>query len=137
VSRFPQTQPHSEPTYASASQPRPRARGYRPANLPPERQSPDARVEEVMAYRRESARTVFRKLQSGAYRSYKSGDTRLIEWASVIEDRDRCLKLGAQLAEPPPPGQKRRVGRPKKTVVATRHENPSSEPEPEDQESAS
>jgi hypothetical protein len=34
---------------------------YKPASLPPERLSPDATVEEVMAFRRESPRSVFRK----------------------------------------------------------------------------
>jgi hypothetical protein len=63
-----------------------------------------------MKFRRESSRTVFRILRSLIYRSYKSGDNSLIEWASVIADRDRCMKLGPQLAQPT--GKK--VGRPKK-----------------------
>jgi hypothetical protein len=87
---------------------------YKPASLPPERQSPDARVEEVMAYRRESARTVFRKIRDGAYESYKSGENRLILWSSVIEDRKRCVELGPQLAQRAPTS-KRKPGRPRKS----------------------
>jgi hypothetical protein len=59
---------------------------YKPAQLPPELRSPDATIAEVMAYRRESARTVFRKLEKGVYRSHKNGDTRLITWESVIAE---------------------------------------------------
>jgi hypothetical protein len=88
---------------------------YKPAQLPPDRQSPDATIPEVMAYRRESARVVWRKIEKGVYRSHKNGDTRLIEWASVIEDRERCVAQGAQLLPPPATG-KRSVGRPRKTA---------------------
>jgi hypothetical protein len=79
-------------------------KGYRPApieSLPPGRQSLDATIQEVMAYRRESARVVWRKISDGTYKSYKDGNKRLIEWASVLEDRDRCIALGPQLSEPP------------------------------------
>jgi hypothetical protein len=63
---------------------------YKPAILPPERQSPDATIPEVMAFRRESARTVFRKIRGGIYLSYKSGDTRLIELGERL-CRPGCL----------------------------------------------
>jgi hypothetical protein len=78
---------------------------YKPAPLPPELRSPDATVAEVMAYRRESARTVWRKIAKGVYRSHKNGDTRLIEWASVFEDRERCRQLGPQLLAAPCDGE--------------------------------
>lgn len=67
---------------------------YKPAQL----ESPDMLISEVMAFRRGSAAVVFRKIRAGRDRSCKSGDTRLIERASVIEARDRCLKAGPQLA---------------------------------------
>jgi hypothetical protein len=85
---------------------------YKPAaNLPPELRSPDGTVAEVMAFRRESAATVFRKIRAGVYRSHKNGDTRLIEWASVLADRDACIERGPQLE----PLTSRR-GRPKKVA---------------------
>jgi hypothetical protein len=83
---------------------------YKAATLPPNLR-PDATIPEVMAYRRESARTVFRKLASGAYQSYKSGEARLILWESVFADRERCLAQGAQLPSRPTTG-KRPPGRP-------------------------
>jgi hypothetical protein len=83
---------------------------YKPAKL----RSPDATIPEVMAFRRESARTVWRKIEKGVYRSHKNGDARLIEWASVIEDRERCVAQGSQLPQRPATG-KRAVGRPRKT----------------------
>jgi hypothetical protein len=86
---------------------------YKPAQLPPDLRV-DARVEEVMAFRRESSRTVFRKIASGAYKSYKSGDTRLILWESVLADRERCLALGPQLTRRQA-GDKRQPGRPRKS----------------------
>jgi hypothetical protein len=86
---------------------------YKPAKLPPERSSLEATIAEVMAYRREGARTVFRKLAEGVYKGHKNGDSRLITWESVIADRERCVAQGAQLSERPATG-KRRVGRPKK-----------------------
>jgi hypothetical protein len=87
---------------------------YKPAaSLPAAIGNPDATIPEVMAFRHESARSVQRKIASGAYASYKSGDTRLILWASVIEDRERCLKRGPQLSARPVTG-KRRPGRPRK-----------------------
>lgn len=85
---------------------------YKPAPPPAELGLPDATIPEVMAFRRESSRTVFRKIASGAYQSYKSGDTRLILWRSVLEDRERCLARGPQLS--PQPTGKRRPGRPRK-----------------------
>jgi hypothetical protein len=84
---------------------------YKPAplaSLPPDMRL-DATIPEVMAFRHESARTVFRKLRDGVYRSHKNGDTRLIEWASVIEDRNAGIERGPQLAPPAigkhPPGR--------------------------------
>jgi hypothetical protein len=65
-----------------------------------------------MQFRRESAATVFRKIRNGSYRSHKNGDTRLIEWASVIADRDACIERGPQLA--PLTGRR---GRPKKIAA--------------------
>jgi len=56
-------------------------------------------VPEVMAFRHESAATVFRKIRDGRYRSFKNGDTRLVEGESVIADRDACIARGPQLAE--------------------------------------
>jgi hypothetical protein len=97
---------------------------YKPASsLPPELRV-DATIPEVMAYRRESARTVFRKLELGIYRGHKNGDSRLITWESVIADRERCLAQGAQLSQRPAT-EKRRVGRPRKIERA-----PVSEPHP-------
>jgi hypothetical protein len=86
---------------------------YRPAPLPSDLRL-DATIPEVMAFRHESSRTVFRKIASGAYRSYKSGDTRLIVWQSVVEDRERCLARGPQLSRPQT--GKRRPGRPRKAA---------------------
>jgi hypothetical protein len=85
---------------------------YKAANLPPELKL-DATIPEVMAFRRESARTVYRKIESGAYRSHRNGDRRLIEWASVREDRERCIAQGHLLGKPPSPGKRKR-GRPRK-----------------------
>ena len=85
---------------------------YKPANLPPELRL-DLTIPQVMALRHESARTVYRKIASGAYRSHKNGDSRLIELTSVIEDRERCIALGPQLGARPMTA-KRRPGRPKK-----------------------
>jgi hypothetical protein len=47
---------------------------YKPANLPTELKL-DATIPEVMAFRRESARTVYRKIESGAC-SHRNGDRR-------------------------------------------------------------
>jgi hypothetical protein len=66
-----------------------------------------------MAFRHESARTVFRKIASGAYTSYKSGESRLILWDSVIADRERCLARGPQLSRRAETGKRPR-GRPRK-----------------------
>jgi hypothetical protein len=86
---------------------------YKPAQLPPDLRL-DATIPEVMAFRHESARTIYRKIEAGIYRSHKNHDgARLIEWASVLEDRDRCIALGHQLGQRPVTG-KRPVGRPKK-----------------------
>ena len=86
---------------------------YRPAaDLPPGIQPLDLTVSEVMAVRRESAATVFRKIRDGRYRSYKSGDSRLIELASVLADRDACLARGPQLVE-----LTGKRGRPKKVAA--------------------
>jgi hypothetical protein len=93
---------------------------YKPAQLPPELRSPDASISEVMAFRHESAATVFRKIRAGTYRSHKNGDSRLIEWASVLEDRANCLAAGPQLAP-----QTGKPGRPPKAAG-----QPVSEPHP-------
>jgi hypothetical protein len=85
---------------------------YKPAPLPPDLRL-DVTINEVMAFRRESARTVQRKIANGTYQSYKSGENRLILWASVLEDRERCLARGPQLPPQPTTG-KRRPGRPRK-----------------------
>jgi hypothetical protein len=85
---------------------------YKPALLPPNLRL-DATVAEVMAFRRESARTVFRKIASGAYTAYKSGESRLILWDSVIADRERCLARGPQLSRRAATGKRPR-GRPRK-----------------------
>jgi hypothetical protein len=83
---------------------------YKPADLPPDLKL-DATIPEVMAFRRESARTVYRKIESGAYRSHRNRDRRLIEWASVFEDRARCIAAGHQLGQRPDGKPKR--GRPR------------------------
>jgi hypothetical protein len=85
---------------------------YKPADLPPDLKL-DATIPEVMAFRRESARTIYRKIESGAYRSHRNGDRRLIEWASVFEDRARCIAQGHQLGQRPTTAKRRR-GRPRK-----------------------
>jgi len=90
---------------------------YKPVPPPAELGLPDATVSEVMAYRRESARTVFRKIASGVYQSYKNGDSRLIVWESVLADRERSLARGAQLPSRPATG-KRPPGRPRKISEA-------------------
>jgi hypothetical protein len=85
---------------------------YKPALLPPNLRL-DATVAEVMAFRRESARTVFRKIGSGGYTSYKSGENRLILWDSAYADRERCLARGPQLSRRAATGKRPR-GRPRK-----------------------
>ena len=85
---------------------------YKPAPLPPNLRL-DGTVAEVMALRHESARTVFRKLTAGTYKSYRNGGRRLIVWQSVVDDRERSLSHGAQLPSRPVTG-KRRPGRPRK-----------------------
>jgi hypothetical protein len=66
----------------------------KPARLPPELRSPDATITEVMAYRRRSERTVFRKLEKGVYRGHKNPDSTLVTWESAFADRERCLAQG-------------------------------------------
>jgi hypothetical protein len=61
---------------------------YKPAKLPPERQSPDATVEEVMAFRRESSRSVFRQIRDETYEGYESRERRLVPWSSVSSHRE-------------------------------------------------
>lgn len=80
-------------------------------------ESPDMTFDEVKAFRREGGSTVWRKLRSGRYVSYKSGDKRLITRESVLADRERCLAEGPQLTEAPPGG--RSPGRPKTKSGAT------------------
>jgi hypothetical protein len=94
-------------------------------SLPPELGLPDATIQQVMTFRNESPRTVWRKIRNGTYESYKDGDRRLITWKSVLEDRERCRKLGPQLSQPPATGKRPR-GRPKKTTESLL-EGPSSE----------
>lgn len=84
---------------------------YKPANLPVDMRL-DATVAEAMAFGYQSASSVFRKIRDGRYESYKDGESRRITWASILKDRERLLKEGPQLAEPPT-GARR--GRPKKT----------------------
>jgi hypothetical protein len=84
-----------------------------PAALPPELGVPDGTVAQVMFFRNESARTVWRKISIGTYQSYKNGDRRLILWKSVLQDRQNCIERGPQLSRPPATG-KRRPGRPSK-----------------------
>ena len=57
-------------------------------------ESPDMTFAEVKAFRRVGDSTVWRKIRSGAYNSYKSGDKRLITRESVLADRERCLAKG-------------------------------------------
>ena len=65
--------------------------------------SPDMTIEEVVVFRRESASTVQRKMRSGAYDSYLSGnDKRLITRESVLRDREACLARGPRFGEVPP-----------------------------------
>jgi hypothetical protein len=107
--------PGSAKPHGAEPSPRPRRYGYKPAplaSLPPELGLPDGTVQEVMRFRNESARTVWRKITDGTYQSYKDRDRRLILWSSVLADRARCIEAGPQLSEPP--SGKRRVGRPPK-----------------------
>ena len=77
---------------------------YKPAaSLPAAIGDPDATIPQVMAFRHESARTVQRKIASGAYQSYKSGENRLI-LARV--ERRQCRRF------PDRRGTSRRVGLP-------------------------
>ncbi len=78
--------------------------------------SPDMTIAEVAAFRREGESTVWRKIRTGAYVSFKSGDKRLITRESVLADRERCLAEGPQLTEAPPGG--RPPGRPKAKAEA-------------------
>jgi hypothetical protein len=73
--------------------------------------SPDMTIAEVAAFRREGQSTVWRKIRSGAYVSYKSGDKRLVTRESVLADRERCLAEGSRLTKAPL--EKRKPGRPK------------------------
>jgi hypothetical protein len=73
--------------------------------------SPDLTVAEAAALRREGESTVWRKIRSGAYVSFKSGDKRLITRESVLADRERCLAAGPQLTKAPL--ERRKPGRPK------------------------
>jgi hypothetical protein len=97
-----------------ASEPAPKRRGtgrtLKQQSLDPG-DSPDMTFAEVKAFRREGDSTVWRKVRSGRYVSYKSGDKRLITRESVLADREQCLAEGPQLTEAPPEG--RPPGRPK------------------------
>jgi hypothetical protein len=73
----------------------------------------DLVIGEVMYLRREGPRRVFQKIADGVYKSHKNGETRLIDTASVLADRDRALSEGPQLS-PPPESGKRGPGRPRK-----------------------
>jgi len=74
-------------------------------------QSPDATIPEVMAFRKESANTVFRKIHARVYEAHKNLDNTLITWKSVYADRDACLKRGRLTR---PATTKRKPGRPPK-----------------------
>jgi hypothetical protein len=97
-----------------ASEPAPKRRGtgrtLKQQSLDPG-DSPDMTFAEVKAFRREGDSTDWRKVRSGRYVSYKSGDKRLITRESVLADREQCLAEGPQLTEAPPEG--RPPGRPK------------------------
>ena len=86
---------------------------YKPATIPIDFNCVDATVEQVMAYRGESASKVFRKMRDGTYVSYVNGKRRMIVFASVKLDRDRCIARGPQLLPLNQPG-KRPLGRPRK-----------------------
>jgi hypothetical protein len=85
---------------------------YKPAVLPPDRQSPDATIEEVMSFRKESANTVFRKMAAGIYKAHKNLDNTLITWESVYAERKACLERGRPSR--PAPKTKRKAGHPPK-----------------------
>jgi hypothetical protein len=90
---------------------------YKPVpleSLPAELGMPPASIQQVMAFTGTSARSIWRKIANGTYKSFKDGDRRFILWSSVIKERDRLIALGPQLSRRPTTG-KRPVGRPKKT----------------------
>jgi hypothetical protein len=73
----------------------------RAATVPVE--SPDMSIAEVAIFRHESPSTVQRKMRTGAYVSYLSGnDKRLITRESVLRDREACLARGPRFGEVPP-----------------------------------
>jgi hypothetical protein len=86
---------------------------YKPATIPIDFNCVDATVEQVMAYRGESASKVFRKMRDGTYVSYVNGKRRMIVFASVKLDRDRCIARGPQFTAAAH-GVKRKLGRPRK-----------------------
>ena len=98
------------------------------SSLPPELGPPDATIPQVATFTNSSPRTVQRKIEDGTYESYKDGDRRLITWKSVLEDRERCRKLGPQLSQRPATG-KRPVGRPRKRDAASADGRPGSRAE--------
>jgi hypothetical protein len=85
---------------------------YKPAILPPSLRL-DATIGEVMSYRRESARTVFRKIASGAYQSYKSGESRLILWSQSSLTASAAWRKGRNCRAARQPANGHRAGRAK------------------------
>jgi hypothetical protein len=98
--------------------------------LPPNNRSPDGTIPEVGAYRRESRRQIYRKIEKGIYQSHKNGDTRSITWESVVADRERCLAQGVQLSQPPAT-KKRKPGRPRKAESQPAEPGPPRKRQPE------
>ena len=90
------------------------AMAYKPALIPIDFNPIDATVEQVMTYRGESASKVFKKMRDGTYVSYVNGKRRMIVFASVKLDRDRCIARGPQFTVAVAHGVKRKLGRPRK-----------------------
>ena len=90
--------------------------------------SPDMTITEVAVFRREGESTIWRKIRSGTYVSFKSGDKRLITRESVVADRERCLAAGPRLTDPSPGG--RRSGRPKTPKPSSASAAESEQPAP-------
>ena len=87
----------------------------KPAQIPIDFNPIDATVEQGgQTHRGESASKVFRKMRDGTYVSYVNGKRRMIVFASVKLDRDRCIARGPQFTAAVAHGVKRKLGRPKK-----------------------
>lgn len=94
--------------------------------LPPDFCPLDATVDEVASFRREGRWTVFNKICSGVYESYRDGRIRKIVFASVLADRERTIAASRKQPEPEPVAragsdlvEKRPRGRPRKIEAAT------------------